>query len=83
VKPAAQVGIAVAPERIQSRDDAFQQLSKIAEYFRRTEPQSPIATAIEEVVRRGKLSFAELAAELIPDESARRNFMITAGIKPK
>ncbi|WP_147108250.1 ImpA family type VI secretion system protein [Tateyamaria sp. syn59] len=65
---------------ITSREDAFGQMLRIAAYFRRAEPHSPIADALETLVRRGRMDFATLLAELIPDEHARTAVMTTAGI---
>ena len=64
-----------------SREEAFEQLSRIAAYFRRTEPHSPMAQAIDTLVRRGRMDFAALLEELIPDESTRLAVLTSAGIK--
>jgi type VI secretion system protein ImpA len=64
------------------RQSAFRQLQEVAQYFRRTEPHSPLAYAIENLVRRGHMTLPELIEELIGDETARRNYYITAGILP-
>jgi type VI secretion system protein ImpA len=64
------------------RQSAFRQLQEIAQYFRRTEPHSPLAYAIENLVRRGQLTLPELIEELIGDETARHNYYMTAGILP-
>jgi type VI secretion system protein ImpA len=77
------VQVAVAVDVINNREDAFRQLLKIAEYFRKAEPQSPIAASIEEVVRRGRLNLTDLVTELVPNEEARRMFYLFAGIKPQ
>ncbi|MCB9946273.1 MAG: type VI secretion system protein TssA [Rhodospirillaceae bacterium] len=67
---------------IVTRDDAFRQLLKIAEFFRKNEPHSPIAYTLEEVVRRGRLPLAELLRELVPDVDARQRFLLASGIRP-
>jgi type VI secretion system protein ImpA len=56
---------------------------QLAEYFRINEPQSPISTILEETVRRGRLSFADLLAELLPDVDQWRTVLTNAGIKPR
>jgi type VI secretion system protein ImpA len=76
------LGSGQAAGRIFDRQGAFRQLEELAAFFRRTEPHSPIAYAIENLVRRGRMSFAELIEELIVDDSARRNYLINAGIQP-
>ena len=77
------VQVAVPADVINNREDAFRQLLKVAEYFRKAEPQSPIAASIEEVVRRGRLNLTDLVTELIPNDEARRMFYLFAGIKPQ
>ncbi|MQX37138.1 type VI secretion system protein TssA [Roseospira navarrensis] len=76
-------GVSVAAAgAIQSREQAFSQLLKIAEFFRKTEPHSVIPHTLEDLVRRGRLPLTNLLAELIPDDDARHNFYIRAGIVP-
>ncbi len=65
-----------------TREQAFADLARIAEFFRKTEPHSPISYTIDDVVRRGKLPLPELLAELIQDVAQRKAFMVAAGIKP-
>lgn len=68
--------------QIRTRDDAFRALLKVAEFFRQTEPHSPVSYTLEEVVRRGRMPLPDLLGELIPDPDARRAFLTAAGIKP-
>ncbi|WP_050761401.1 ImpA family type VI secretion system protein [Jannaschia sp. CCS1] len=69
--------------KISSRDEAFAQMLRIAAYFRKTEPHSPIADTLETLVRRGRMDFVTLLTELIPDDHARQAVMTTAGIGSK
>lgn len=39
-----------------TRESALRELDRIAEYFRRTEPHSPLAYTLEEAVRRGRMT---------------------------
>ena len=68
------------PRVIASREDAFTTLMEVAAFFRRTEPHSPVPQALETIVRRGRMDFAGLVAELIPDEHQRREVLTRAGI---
>jgi type VI secretion system protein ImpA len=79
---AAAGGAAKRANGAYTRDQAFADLSRIAEFFRKTEPHSPISYTIDEVVRRGKLPLPDLLAELIQDVNQRKAFMVAAGIKP-
>lgn len=67
---------------IASREDAFNTLLKVAEFFRKTEPHSTISYTLEEMVRRARMPLSDLLVELIPDEEARRGFLMRAGIAP-
>lgn len=81
-QPQEQGLAATTGQSIRSREEAFDRLLDVADYFRRAEPQSPISMAIETIVARGRLDFAELLAELVQDEHARRNILVSAGIRP-
>lgn len=72
----------IAAGVIASREDAFRALLQIADFFRKTEPHSPISYTLEEAVRRGRMSLAELLEELITDESARKYFLVASGVRP-
>lgn len=66
---------------IRSREMAFDKILEVAAYFRKTEPHSPIADSLETLVRRGRMDFISLIAELIPDDMARQSVLTTAGIQ--
>ncbi|MCW9013750.1 MAG: type VI secretion system protein TssA [Gammaproteobacteria bacterium] len=65
---------------ITSREEAHLVLLKVAEFFRSTEPHSPVSYALEQVVRWGRMSLPELLAELIADDRARGEFFKVTGI---
>ncbi len=65
-----------------NREDMLRELARISDYFRKTEPQSPIAYTLEEAVRRGRLTWPELLAEVLTDAKARDNVLIQLGIRP-
>jgi type VI secretion system protein ImpA len=65
-----------------SREDHLRQLGEIADYFRKTEPNSPLAYTLADAVRRARMAWPELIAELVPDESARLAILTSLGIKP-
>lgn len=76
--PACDNGVDPRP---QTREQALQQLLELSDYFERTEPQSLVASGIREVVRRARLSVADLMHELLPVPSQREEFFLRAGIK--
>lgn len=55
----------VASGAILNRDHAFNELRKIADYFYKTEPHSPIYMLIERAIRWGYLPLPELLKELV------------------
>lgn len=65
---------------INSRSEALNQLLLVANYFRQTEPHSPLCGALERVVEWGNMSLQELMMVLIPDASARANYTQLTGI---
>ena len=69
-----------AGQAVETRQEAFQTLSRVSEYFRRAEPHSPISYALEQVVRWGHMSLPELLSELVADKSAREEIFRRAGI---
>lgn len=64
-----------------SRDEALRQLLALAEFFRRTEPHSPLSYAIEQVVRWGRMPLPELLQELVDEDAARSQIFRLAGIR--
>ena len=83
--------VAAAPERgaarpaaggLTTREDALRALAQIAEFFRRTEPLSPIAYTLQEAVRRSRMTWPELLAEIVPDALSRSAILTSLGIRP-
>ena len=66
-----------------NREGAFKALQDIANFFRRTEPHSPVSYGLEQIVRWGRQPLPELWAELIPDEGSRSAVFKLVGIQPK
>lgn len=65
---------------IKNRADAFRRLNEVSEYFRKTEPHSPISYSIEKTIKWGDMSLSELMRELVP-EDALRSYGSLTGIK--
>ncbi len=74
--------IAVAPGAVATREEALRSLAAIAEFFRRTEPLSPLAYTLQEAVRRARLSWPELLEEIVPDVTLRGQILTSLGIRP-
>lgn len=63
-----------------NRDVAFKQLVDIAEFFRKTEPHSPVSYVLEKAVKWGNMPLTELIQELIPDSSSRSHYSELTGV---
>jgi type VI secretion system protein ImpA len=67
---------------IANREEALRQLERIAEFFRKTEPHSPLAFTLTDAARRGRMPLPELLAEVLTDETARTAMLTALGIRP-
>ena len=67
-------------EGINRREQAVNTLRQVAEYFRKTEPHSPISYLLEQSIRWSDLSLPELLQQLIPEEGAREQYFKLTGI---
>ncbi|MEZ9233510.1 ImpA family type VI secretion system protein [Vibrio amylolyticus] len=56
---------ALLTQEISGRDQAFQELRKISDYFKQAEPHSPISFLLERAIRWGYLSLPELLEEMV------------------
>jgi type VI secretion system protein ImpA len=74
---------AVSSGPIKTREDAFAQLHHIAQFFRKTEPHSPISYAIDKAVKWGNMSLGDLMKELIPDNNSRDVYSSLTGVTTK
>ncbi|MCG6266841.1 ImpA family type VI secretion system protein [Vibrio furnissii] len=57
-------------EALASREQAFAELQRIADYFLATEPHSPIYLLLKRAIRWGGMSLPELLEELVGDNNA-------------
>lgn len=72
-------GIAT-PSQAMTREEAFALLLKVADYFKKTEPHSPLSYSLQQVVRWGRMPLPELLTELIRDESERERLFKHVGL---
>lgn len=66
---------------VRNREEALRALLQTADFFKRTEPHSPIAYLLEQAVRWGKMPLPDLLTELIPEESQRSQLFKMLGIR--
>jgi type VI secretion system protein ImpA len=67
---------------VESREEAFRSLLRVAAFFKRTEPHSPVSYALEQAVQWGRMQLPELLEELIADENVRAGVFKRLGIRP-
>jgi type VI secretion system protein ImpA len=65
----------------QDRADAIRRLAAVAEYFRRTEPHSPIAYLVQRAIRWGEMPLEEWLRDVIHDENVLGQLRETLGLK--
>lgn len=69
-------------EAIAMREDALRQLERLAEFFRRTEPQSPLSYTLADAVRRARMPLPDLLTEVMVDDTGRAALLSALGIRP-
>jgi type VI secretion system protein ImpA len=77
----AMTGMVAAPRALRTREDAIRQIEDLAEFFRKTEPHSPLAYTLTDAVRRARMPLPDLLAEVLPDSGARQAMLTMLGIK--
>ena len=65
---------------LRTRQDAFELLKQVVAFFQRTEPQSLVPYALEQVIKWGTMSVPELLTEVIPEEAPRKGLFRLMGI---
>ncbi len=63
-----------------TREDALDGLLRVAEFFKRTEPHSPVSYSLEQAVRWGRMNLPQLLSELIDNEDVRTEMFRRLGI---
>ncbi|MBS1812095.1 MAG: type VI secretion system protein TssA [Acidobacteria bacterium] len=72
-------GISFAVGNIRSRQEALRQIEKIADFFRQTEPHSPISFLLLRAVKWGNMPFESVWADLIKEGAALETMRETLG----
>ena len=65
---------------LETREDAFKQLLEISEFFKKTEPHSPVSYILQKAVKWGRMPLSDLIGELIPDANARDKYTELTGV---
>ena len=67
---------------IQTRRDALSRLGDIADYFKRTEPHSPVSYLVQKAVKWGEMPLELWLQEVIKDQSVLFQVRETLGVSP-
>ena len=67
---------------VASRDEALQHLLRVADFFRKTEPHSPVSYALEQAVRWGRMPLPDLLKDLVSDQTVLAEVFKRMGIPP-
>ena len=70
---------AVAGGAVQNRRDALKRLAELAEYFRKTEPHSPLSYLIQRAVKWGEMPLETWLQDVIKDEAVLFQLRQTLG----
>lgn len=63
-----------------TRQSAYQTIERVAQYFERTEPHSPVCFVLRQAIRWGKMPLPELLSELIEDQSVMTELRKRVGL---
>ena len=66
---------------IRSRQDALTRLAQVADYFRRTEPHSPVSYLVQRAIAWGQMPLDAWLADVIKDGAMLANLKETLGLK--
>ncbi len=76
--PASSESVPFAP---QDRSDALNRLAAVAEFFRQTEPHSPVSYLVQRAVQWGEMPLEDWLREVISDEAVLARVRETLGLK--
>lgn len=76
-------GVGKLWDHVRNREDAFRALLQVAEFFKRTEPHSPVSYALEQAVRWGRMPLPDLLGELVQEQGMREQIFRLIGIPPE
>ncbi|MCC5825380.1 type VI secretion system protein TssA [Alkalimonas sp.] len=72
--------VSTVSKQVQTRQQVIQSLQDAADFFRKTEPHSPMSYALEQIIHWSGLALPELLQELIDDNTSRNQFFRLTGI---
>lgn len=79
--PDGQPGVINYSGSVQTRQEALRRLAEVAEYFRQTEPHSPISYLVQRAVKWGHMPLEAWLEDVVKDNSVLDQLRETLGIK--
>jgi type VI secretion system protein ImpA len=73
-------GKATATGAIQNRRDALKRLNEIADFFKKSEPHSPVSYLVQRAVKWGEMPLETWLQEVIKDQSVLFQLKETLGV---
>ncbi|MEM6471428.1 MAG: type VI secretion system protein TssA [Planctomycetota bacterium] len=70
----------IAQAQVNNREDAFRMLIKASEFFRKTEPHSPVSYMLQQAVEFGRMDLPSLLQKLIDDQSVLKGLSERVGL---
>jgi type VI secretion system protein ImpA len=74
-------GLPAISGSIRSRNEALRRLADIAEYFRQTEPHSPVSYLVQRAIKWGNMPLDAWLGDVVKEESVLSQLRETLGIK--
>jgi len=74
-------GFSSAPGSVQTREDALRCLAEVAEYFRQTEPHSPVSYLVQRAIKWGNMPLENWLEDVVKDTGVLGQLRETLGIK--
>ncbi|HKP87052.1 MAG TPA: type VI secretion system protein TssA [Blastocatellia bacterium] len=78
---AARYGPSSTAGSIKARQDAFRRLAEVADYFRKTEPHSPVAYLVQRAIKWGQMPLETWLEDVIKDGLVLGQLRETLGLK--
>lgn len=79
--PGGGLGVVAVPSSVQTRQEAFRHLARVAEYFQRTEPQSPVPYLLHRAIQWGQMPLEVWLPEIVKDAGVLSHLHEVLGIK--
>jgi type VI secretion system protein ImpA len=75
-----EISFASSNGAVQSRKEALRRLAEVAEFFRRTEPHSPVSYLVQRAIRWGEMPLDMWLRDVIKDEGSLERLRETLGL---